>query len=172
LGHVDRSNGDTDGGTIGAKGNQSGGFGLREHKYRAWYKHTKEMLEVSEIKLLTSPYMHLKLTGKSPIHYFGVGDNVELMQFTGLKDCKGKEIYEGDIVQTTYNWKTNQSKAQVVIEHLTCGIRWLSPQDPSDFGFKPLYDPSNDADGTGELWWDLSKFEIIGNIYENKDLLA
>jgi len=150
---------------------------VRAHKYRACLKREQKMYEVNVIYfgvqygVAPSDRVNLvDLCDKS--EYYREGEHVELLEFIGLKDCKGKDIYEGDIVQTTYDFKKEQSKAQVVIEHLTCGIRWLDPQDPSDFGFKPLYDPSNDPDDTGGLWWDLTQFEIIGNIYQNKDLLV
>ncbi len=63
------------------------------------------------------------------------------MQYTGLKDKNGKEIYEGDIV-----------------EHLIGGtleVKWLN------HGWTPFMS-----------WHDVEHYEIIGNIYENPELLA
>lgn len=70
-----------------------------------------------------------------------------LMQFTGLLDKNGKEVFEGDILQ--YGpWKE-----QIVWHGSFWGLKWrnLSPY--------PLY------------LMEATQWEIIGNIYENPDLL-
>ena len=73
-----------------------------------------------------------------------------LMQRTGLKDKNGVEIYEGDIVQTKYG------------NHI---IDWNS--ELCRFGFRRLQE---------RIKWvmnitALDEYEVIGNIYENKELL-
>lgn len=74
----------------------------------------------------------------------------ELMQFTGLKDKNGKEIYEGDIIKgDTYGH---------ILE-----VIW----DEGYCGFSPFLDLI-DGDYTGEDW---GRCEVIGNIYENPELL-
>lgn len=76
---------------------------------------------------------------------------VELMQFTGLTDRSGKEIYEGDIVQLA-----TKSQPPFAIKDLTWlhGTEW----EESRYGY--------DFEG-----WTNEEIEIIGNIYENSDLL-
>ena len=72
-------------------------------------------------------------------------------QFTGLKDSKGKEIYEGDILQLDdggidrVHWDKDRAQFMVWREH---------PKEISD----------------DELWEFNLHSEIIGNIYENKEL--
>jgi uncharacterized phage protein (TIGR01671 family) len=77
--------------------------------------------------------------------------DVELMQFTGLLDKNGKEIYEGDILENM-NWREwnykNGEKHRVV-------VKWTSGKKFSGFGI-------------GED----THYEIIGNIYENPELLS
>lgn len=68
----------------------------------------------------------------------------ELMQFTGLKDKNGKEIYEGDLVAH------NASAKPIDVEFID---GTFEPFSKSDFG------------------WTSTLCEIIGNIYENPELL-
>ena len=83
-------------------------------------------------------------------------NNLELMQFTGLKDKNGKEIYEGDILKTPRN-----RKARVVFGN---GAFWF-------VGF-PFYEKSF-FDKQSKTWksQNAEKWEVIGNIYENPELL-
>lgn len=77
-------------------------------------------------------------------------DNYALMQYTGLKDKNGKEIYEGDVVELqvkhwSYDWKNPRA---VEFEN-GCFRPW----------------------GTGDWEYPPGKYKVIGNIYENPELL-
>lgn len=75
-------------------------------------------------------------------------DNI-LMQYTGLKDKNGKEIYEVDILNTPAGAGTVYWDAGVVL------LEW-----PNDGGSTTLFDTQ------------VGHREVIGNIYENPDLIA
>lgn len=82
-------------------------------------------------------------------HILSFSDIEAIQQFTGLTDKNGKDIYEGDIV------RTRNGDTQV--------IWWLA-----GFYFKYLIDK-----GRGDfVKLDSKEMEIIGNIYENSDLLV
>lgn len=84
--------------------------------------------------------------------------DVELMQFTGLKDKNGKEIYFGDICK----YEDESGKSQVGIV--------------KDYGYFKGYIEAIGGDEEGNQDLELhdlyqDNYEVIGNIYENKELL-
>lgn len=96
-----------------------------------------------------------------------------VMQFTGLTDKNGKDIYEGDVCTMVFS----PSEVEInPLAALTYEIRF----DNASFGFVPTHPdlhveedwawtPFYRSDD-GECW-DLDNFEVIGNIYENPELL-
>jgi hypothetical protein len=110
---------------------------MRELKFRAWIEKEKYMALQGEPDLET--------LGSFMYHY---SDNSILMQYTGLKDKNGKEIYEGDI--------DNRKRVCEYFPNLGC------------FGFKnPKYAPITFL---GQFIAS-SRNIVIGNIYENPELL-
>lgn len=83
------------------------------------------------------------------------------MQYTGLRDMKGKEIYEGDVVFVTHRLVENMENftAEIVWEH---GGYKVDKKINSFIGF-PL---SVTLDGIAY------EFEVIGNRYENPELVC
>jgi uncharacterized phage protein (TIGR01671 family) len=120
---------------------------VREIKFRGWDKIRKQMV----YGLCSSEQRHTLIW--------------ELMQYTGLKDKNGVDIYEGDIVKhCNPHWGHNPKQILVVEweekvsengkQLINCGWKFK----PIHKGVTTRYVPSVD-------------FEVIGNIYENPELL-
>jgi uncharacterized phage protein (TIGR01671 family) len=133
---------------------------MREIKFRAWDSVRKQMyLSPDEIK---------HLGGWFDAHRFDGLENgtTYVMQFTGLKDKNGREVYEGDILKITD--KYDSSSHQVLIRKVSfeqrapaCGfVLGDAEHDYVEHFGRIMKDDDTD--------WDV---EVIGNIYENFDLL-
>jgi uncharacterized phage protein (TIGR01671 family) len=92
--------------------------------------------------------------------YFGDIEDAIIMQYTGLKDKNGKEIYEGDILKYYY-----QSALSMPMQET---IKFFNVVfDKGQF----LQWENGDCKEACDIWYDWNELEIIGNIYENKDLI-
>lgn len=132
---------------------------MREIKFRAWEKSLKQIIPVDNID-----FEKRMVNTESVWRMF---DEIELMQYTGLKDKNDKEIYEGDIVEihdgTITAFRTSG-------KHI---IEWWNGQ----FVFQANSHEEDDYINFG--WWvrsnnhsvSLKQIEVIGNIYENPELL-
>lgn len=121
---------------------------MREIKFRKWDRYTESMHSDVQIGIYEDP---------DEIMPFGkILDFAcyEVMQYTGLKDKNGKEIYEGDIVIANLKYfHIKNEKCKVIFKNGYFGIQ---------YGYCDDYFKSF-------LAWD--DFEVIGNIYENPELL-
>ena len=98
----------------------------------------------------------------------GVAPEVKIMQFTGLKDKNGKEIYEGDII----NWFADGIEKTAIVIWRSCG--WCAERFDKDLNvFERYYQFSNfiPVEINREGKEDMFDGEVIGNIYENPELL-
>jgi uncharacterized phage protein (TIGR01671 family) len=136
----------------------------RALKFRAWDKQNKCWFKpvyeayankLSDLMIGLSGDM-FEHTMKGIEHESLWPDKFELVQFIGLKDKNGKEIYEGDIIRFG-----NAEKVE-------CEIVWVN--DICQFRMNPTFKHPKYMENA----WDLNRptIEIIGNIYENPDLLC
>jgi uncharacterized phage protein (TIGR01671 family) len=128
-------------------------------KYRAWHKEKKMMFSVGVINFIAK----IVMLGTSPD--IVQKDEVILMQSTGLKDVKGKEIFEGDIVQresftgTLYRYVIGKDRVKFKISQAFVKF-------PKNKEFNEME--------VHEVWFsmiDFEEIEIIGNIHKNPELV-
>lgn len=134
---------------------------MREIKFRAWDKTVNKMSKViritySDVQHTTVNYQYINDKGKKRDDLSLLDDDghgtIVLMQYTGLKDKNGKEIYEGDIVKVFDRYENRQFTGCVIYEDGTYFIDVMSEDER-------------------ECVWCDYETEITGNIFENPELL-
>ena len=128
---------------------------MREIKFRAWLKEERKMVNVETLFIGINRLCFGN--SKTEDLFFRDFEEVELMQYTGLKDKNGKEIYEGDIIKYKFPYDRR-------LKHIS-PVKFLETE--ASFGIKDRY-------GNEISLYTISAnnyFEVIGNIYENKNLL-
>ena len=124
---------------------------MREIKFRAWDKINKRMLGYERIDKLEFGKDGLEILYADNGRGYCIGDFV-LMQYTGLKDKNGKEIYEDDILlpvelhDSNLHCYKNGKGIPVVIKYDSHRTFYNTP-------------------------CDIGNWEVIGNIHENPELL-
>ena len=132
----------------------------RTIKFRAWCPSRLKMIYDYEMP----PHESFNLKPGDSIHnlIWRIGnDNETLMQHTGLKDKNGVEIYEGDIIvwSGTLDDCIFNHVCEVIFDlYQWCGCAIYSPQQKSTIPF-------------GEHGCNPNEVNVVGNVYENKELL-
>ena len=126
-------------------------------KYRAWDVLAEKMID----EILMISFVRKEIIGKFsdgstsvPLKFEDErnGEDVILMQSTGLKDKNGKEIFDRDVVKMSKDVYSEPTYYEVV-RHRGGAYRLESKQHGC------------------ELWLRHTDCEVVGNIYENRELL-
>ena len=134
---------------------------MKEIKFRAWDKEKKEMIYQDKKTCfhIADGFVGIDNNDNYREWSWNGGYNCELMQYTGQKDKNKKEIFDGDIL----GWK--DEKLEVVKGHN--GFDLAS----SLFKYPHQTWKEKPTCGTINMTGYTSKSKIIGNIYENPELL-
>ena len=131
---------------------------MREIKFRAWDKYRNQLYICDDIYFAQEPLNEaFKL------------DEFAFMQYTGLKDCDNKEIYEGDIIL----FRDIKHKVVFIDQHNNDGYTL----NPTMLFFGLELEPSKQNREDKLLyvqtfdWDDQEYYKVIGNIYEDSHLL-
>jgi uncharacterized phage protein (TIGR01671 family) len=128
---------------------------MREIKFRAWHKHFKQMSNT----IMSLGDSYFGFPNRRELRYWLHAEEMEVMQFTGLKDKNGKGIWEGDVIHFR-GW-----------DFL---IKFGFDQSITTIGFfyiRKAKDVQTAVEFKGGIDF-LAGGEVIGNIYENPELLS
>jgi uncharacterized phage protein (TIGR01671 family) len=145
---------------------------MRDIKFRAWDTNGGKMWTVSSIDFnntddhaarygyyLGDTFRSFDIEGNT---LFGSTCDCKIMQYTGLKDKHGKEIYEGDILR--YDDVCSDSHILNTGEWVKGVVKWINDRAQ----FMPQDIKRNHKGGHYVAHWDfMIDIEVIGNIYEN-----
>jgi uncharacterized phage protein (TIGR01671 family) len=127
---------------------------MQETKFRLFDKRSKKMiypklddLDMYSLQFIEDSWQVEFNNSEDEPKYYG-NDVFEIMQYTGLRDINGKEIYEGDIVKHSID-----GYEQAYSYHIHDMVDWFQDMYNADDYYR----------------WDEDSIEIIGNIYENPE---
>jgi len=139
---------------------------MKTIKVRAWHTRLKKMFSAEE---MAEDQMCLLPTGKfiniHPNPKLSVIDEADVMMpllFTGRHDKNNKEIYEGDRVKTLYNHPFKfENEAP-----------WIEGEIEYSHGEWMIDYPTHGVSIPLAVYYVADNIEVVGNIYENEDLLS
>ena len=120
---------------------------VRDIRFRAWVERSKEMI---------TPYFFVN--DENFITQYGSSKPDSVMQFTGLKDKNGVEVYGGDVIKGRVDLG---GKLKRFIGVVDINMPYVTVKGVKQYSWKICQSIS-----------DVRLFEVIGNIHENPELLS
>ena len=168
---------------------------MREIKFRAKSKHNKNkwiygtgIVPVKVNTYFTNEFEMVQEVNYDELDYYAPDYDTESIiietigQYTGLKDKNGKEIYEGDIILTQpfsnkpFSQKKKEKRLRgTVTYNIKCGKNFVGEPDKLKYwGAEWDVEIIDKEDYKKYCYWSWGSFfecEVIGNIYDNPELL-
>ena len=142
---------------------------MREIKFRAWNKNTNSIVYGTPIFYKDGSFTLYEIKESKSVGYgvINCGRCKNICQYTGLHDKNGNEIYEGDIIQSTkskYKRFDNDGIYEVYFNEFLCHYALIASRNE----WETKHGQYDNYSLTG---CKAKEFEVIGNIYENPELL-
>lgn len=145
----------------------------RPIKFRAWDLKGAAMRHVAAIEYdakgdITTVQLAVFGKGNDSVEYRMDGEDLVLMQSTGLRDCKGQEVFEGDIIMPVVKRYPFYDEGK---PNYVGTIEWIFA------GFHCVLNVVNKdkrgiSDGVNEPFEEEGWCEVIGNIFSNPELIS
>lgn len=136
---------------------------MREIKFRAWNGKTKTMYNV-DVLAITKCTWDCPDFGKRGVSLYAQ-PSIKVMQYTGIDDKYGKEIYEGDILTTDRYICIDEGKQNyvLIVEYDECSYYVVAHcVNKNKAGI---------SNGMSDILDSDENYTVLGNIYENPELL-
>lgn len=122
---------------------------MKEIKFRAWRDATKKMFRLDELR-----WRNIGTPAEQMETQMMLATNFDIMQSTGLMDKNGVEIYEGDVVRFLFSeWEHHRDRV----------VSWDAD--------RAMFSTAQEGDEDGEYLGIIPYCEVLGNVYENPELL-
>ena len=130
---------------------------MSEIKFKVWHKETKEFINFDNVAISLQGDVW-DTTNK---HFIDITNDVEITQYTGLKDKNGVEVYSRDIIRVADEYNI---LIEIVYEALEVIGADLPVEDIKDFDYNYTVEEFNSL-------LMFSSFEVIRNEFENIEIL-